>query len=68
MHKGAYELLVMLFGICNSPPTFQHMMNDIFVGIIDECLVIYIDKLLIVIKRLTRAEQTIKVYIVLQKL
>ena len=34
-YKEAYEPLVMLFGMCNSPPTFQYMMNDIFVRVIN---------------------------------
>lgn len=65
MHNGAYKPLVMLFGICNSLPTFQHMMNDIFVGVIDRCLMIYIDDLLVFTKRLTREEHVIKVHMIL---
>ena len=30
MNKGLFERLVMFFGLCNSPATFQNMMNDIF--------------------------------------
>ena len=29
--RGAYELLVMYFRLCNSPATFQTMMNKNFV-------------------------------------
>src|SRR5947209_8593036 len=54
MHEGAYEPLVMIFGMCNLPPTFQHMMNNIFIGVIEGCLVIYIDDLLVFTKKLTR--------------
>src|SRR5438445_10497921 len=68
MHERAYEPLVMLFGMCNSPPTFQHMMNDIFIGVIEGCLVIYINDLLVFTKKLTREEHVIKVCTVLQKL
>src|SRR5204862_54713 len=30
MNRGLFELLVMFFGLTNSPATFQTMMNDIF--------------------------------------
>ena len=29
-HIGAYEPIVMYFGLTNSPATFQTIMNDIF--------------------------------------
>jgi Reverse transcriptase (RNA-dependent DNA polymerase) len=38
----------MFFGMCNSPATFQAMMDDIFMTMIDNRLVIvYIDNILI---------------------
>ena len=43
-HKGAFEPLVMYFGLCNSPATFQKMMNEIFHDMSDVCMV-YIDDL-----------------------
>ena len=49
MHKGAFEPLVMYFGLCNSPTTFQKMMNEIFHDISDVC-VVYIDDLMIFTK------------------
>ena len=46
--KGLFEPLVMFFGMCNSPATFQRFMDDIFrIEIIDGCLVIYMDDILI---------------------
>ena len=45
MHKGAFEPLVMYFGLCNSPTTFQKMMNEIFHNMSDICMV-YIDDLM----------------------
>ena len=30
MNRGLFELLVMFFGLTNSPATFQTMMNEIF--------------------------------------
>jgi len=45
-HKGAFEPVVMYFGLCNSPTTFQKMMNEIFHNMSDVCMV-YIDDLMI---------------------
>jgi len=50
-NRGSYEPLVMFFGLCNSPATFQTMMNDIFKELIDEGLVVvYMDDILIFAK------------------
>ena len=46
MHKGSFESLVMYFGLCNSPATFQKMMNEIFHNMSDVC-VVYNDDLMI---------------------
>jgi Reverse transcriptase (RNA-dependent DNA polymerase) len=39
-NKGLFEPTVMFFGMCNSPATFQAMMDDIFMTMIDNRLVI----------------------------
>ena len=44
---GQFEYLVMPMGACNSPATFQSLMNDIFHGCIDKFLVVHIDDLLV---------------------
>ena len=42
--KGLFEPTVMFFGMCNSPATFQSMMDTIFNDMIDESIVIiYMD-------------------------
>src|SRR5277367_1522755 len=47
-NKGLFEPTVMFFGMCNSPATFQAMMDDVFADMIDEKLVIiYMDDILI---------------------
>ena len=47
-NRGLFELLVMFFGLTNSPATFQTMMNDIFQDLIMEGVVcVYIDDILI---------------------
>lgn len=33
---GLFEPLVMFFGLCNSPATFQNMMNEIYMVELDE--------------------------------
>jgi len=47
-NKGLSEPMVMFFGLCNSPATFQNMMNDIFRDMLDEgWIIIYMDDILI---------------------
>jgi hypothetical protein len=48
-HQGSFEPIVMYFGLCNSPATFQTMMNEIFSDMAD-IMVIYIDDLMIYTK------------------
>jgi hypothetical protein len=48
-HRGSFEPVVMYFGLCNSPATFQSMMNEIFSDMAD-VMVIYIDDLMIYTK------------------
>jgi len=45
-HKGAFEPIIMYFSLCNSPTTFQKMMNEIFHDMLDVC-VMYIEDLMI---------------------
>ena len=53
--RGAFEPLVMYFGLCNSPATFQVMMNEIFADM-DDMVVVYIDDLMIFTKTENQAE------------
>jgi hypothetical protein len=47
-NKGLFEPTVMFFGLCNSPATFQAMMNNIFRDMLNEgWLIIYMDDILI---------------------
>ena len=47
-NRGLFKLLVMFFGLCNSPVTFQTMMDDIFNGLITEgVVVVYLDDILL---------------------
>ena len=52
-NQGLFKLLVMFFGLCNSPATFQTMMDDIFDDLIMESVVVvYLDNILIFMETL----------------
>ena len=61
--RGLFEPTVMFFGLCNSPATFQAMMNDLFSDMIEEgWLVIYMDDMLLFSKDIeTHRERTRRV-------
>ncbi|GBG87009.1 hypothetical protein CBR_g44463 [Chara braunii] len=44
---GLYEFVVMPFGLCNAPGTFQHAMNRIFHEYLDKFIVVHLDDILI---------------------
>jgi hypothetical protein len=44
---GQYEFTVMPFGLTNAPATFQQMMNSIFAHLLDICVVIYLDDIMV---------------------
>jgi len=67
---GAFKWSVMPFGLTNAPAAFQCFMNDMFSDLLNVCLVVYLDNILIysdditqhwshvkeVLKRLQKAE------------
>ena len=51
----------MFFSMCNSPATFQAMMDDIFAGMIDgKLVIIYMDDILIFAKTKEELERITK--------
>ncbi|KAF8694673.1 hypothetical protein RHS03_08144, partial [Rhizoctonia solani] len=44
---GLYKSLVMTFGLTNAPALFQHFMNKLFKDLLDVCIIIYLDDILI---------------------
>ena len=65
--RGSFEPLVMYFKLCNSPATFQAMMNKIFADM-DDVVVVYIDDLMIFTKTENQAEHDKIILEVLRRL
>jgi len=60
-NRGLFKLLVMFFGMTNSPATFQTMMNNIFWNLIAEgIVVVYLDNILIFTKTKKEHEQAVQ--------
>uniref|UniRef100_A0A803JPC4 ribonuclease H n=1 Tax=Xenopus tropicalis TaxID=8364 RepID=A0A803JPC4_XENTR len=57
---GHFEYLVMPFGLCNAPATFQHLVNDIFRDFLDIFVIIYLDDILIFSKDLEEHRKHMK--------
>jgi hypothetical protein len=44
---GHYQFKVLSFGLTNAPATFQSVMNTIFAPLVNRCVVVYLDDILI---------------------
>jgi len=47
IHYSSYEWLVMPFWLTNAPLAFQRLINKIFAELLNICVVIYLDNILI---------------------
>ncbi|GJP56412.1 hypothetical protein CLOM_g15473 [Closterium sp. NIES-68] len=44
---GSFEYVVMPFGLTNTPTSFRKIMDQIFSSLIDKCVIVYLDGILI---------------------
>ena len=57
---GSFEWSVIPFGLTNAPTAFQWFMNDIFSDLLDLCIMIYLDDILIYLNNMSKHHWHVK--------
>ena len=57
---GSFEWLVMPFGLTNAPMAFQRFINNIFSDLLDVCIIVYLDDILIYSEDMTQHRKHVK--------
>jgi hypothetical protein len=57
---GSFEWLVMPFGLSNAPVAFQRFMNDIFGDLLNVCVIVHLDDILIYSDNMSQHKKHVK--------
>jgi transposase InsO family protein len=63
---GHFEFQVLPFGLTSAPATFMNLMNDIFQDLLDVCVVVFLDDIMVYSKNMS--DHTKHLQLVLQRL
>jgi hypothetical protein len=56
---GSFQWNVMPFGLTNAPAAFQRFMNDIFKDLLDVCVIVYLDDILVYSDDLSKHQEQV---------